>query len=84
MAQQGSYSSHSNTVNRGFSGAGKSKSASTVKLDFKAGDTVSHRVFGDGVVSRVTPMGNDMLLEIAFQKVGTKKLMAKMANLKKI
>ena len=84
-AQQGAYSSHSNnTVNRGFSGAGKSKSASTVKLDFKPGDTVSHRVFGDGVVSRATPMGNDMLLEIAFQKVGTKKLMAKMANLKKM
>lgn len=84
-AQQGSYSSYSNnTVNRGFSGAGKSKSASTVKLDFKPGDTVSHRVFGDGVVSRATPMGNDMLLEIAFQKVGTKKLMAKMANLKKM
>lgn len=70
-------------VNRGFSGASVKKPAVGLP-DIKAGDTVSHRVFGEGVVSKATPMGNDILLEIAFQKVGTKKLMAKMANLKKI
>ena len=35
------------------------------------------------MVVGVTPMGNDTLLEIAFDKVGTKKLMANFARLKK-
>lgn len=83
-AKNGSYAKQAPSFNRGFSGSGKSASAPSATLDFKPGDSVSHRVFGDGVVSRATPMGNDMLLEIAFQKVGTKKLMAKMANLKKL
>ncbi len=69
-------------IDRGFSGAPK-KTAS-VSLDYKVGDGVNHRVFGDGVITKVTPMGNDMLAEIAFQNVGTKKLMLKLANLKKL
>ncbi len=69
-------------IDRGFSGTPK-KTAS-VSLDYKVGDAVNHRVFGDGVITKVTPMGNDMLAEIAFQNVGTKKLMLKMANLKKL
>lgn len=60
------------------------KPASNAAFDYKAGDAVSHRVFGEGVITSTQPMGNDMLIEIAFTKVGTKKLMAKMANLKKI
>lgn len=60
------------------------KPASSANFNFKTGDAVSHRVFGEGVIISTQPMGNDMLIEIAFQKVGTKKLMAKMANLKKI
>ena len=70
-------------VNRGFSkSAGGAKSAALP--DFKPGDTVEHKAFGTGVISTIRPMGNDMLLEVVFQKVGTKKLMARMANLKKI
>ncbi len=48
------------------------------------GDSVSHGTFGTGVVLSAKPMGNDILLEIAFDKAGTKKLMAKFAKLKKI
>ncbi|MBO5359444.1 MAG: UvrD-helicase domain-containing protein [Clostridia bacterium] len=48
------------------------------------GDSVSHATFGTGVVLSAKPMGNDILLEIAFDKAGTKKLMAKFAKLKKI
>lgn len=71
-------------VNRGFSkSAGGAKSAAALP-DFKPGDTVEHKAFGTGVISTIRPMGNDMLLEVVFQKVGTKKLMARMANLKKI
>lgn len=52
--------------------------------DFSAGDRVSHRTFGEGLIVGATPVGNDILLEIAFDSVGTKKLMAKFAKIKKI
>lgn len=50
---------------------------------FAVGDTVVHRTFGTGVILSASAMGNDQLLEIAFDKVGTKKLMAKFARLKR-
>ncbi|MCY1714007.1 ATP-dependent helicase [Caproiciproducens galactitolivorans] len=50
---------------------------------FKAGDCVSHKTFGKGMVLSASPMGNDTLLEIAFDKVGTKKLMANFARLQR-
>ena len=52
-------------------------------LHFSVGDTAIHKTFGTGVVLKVTPMGNDTLLEIAFDRAGTKKLMANYANLSK-
>lgn len=51
---------------------------------YKAGDSVTHNTFGTGTVISASPMGNDTLLEIAFEKVGTKKLMANFARLKKL
>ena len=59
-------------------------SSSDTTLDYKPGDRVNHKKFGDGMVLTASKMGNDMLLEIAFDTVGTKKLMAKVAPLKKI
>ncbi len=56
----------------------------TESTNYKVGDTVSHRVFGNGTVLRATAMSGDTLLEIAFEKVGTKKLMANFAKLKKV
>ena len=50
---------------------------------FKTGDVVQHKTFGKGLVVSATPMGNDVLLEIAFEQ-GTKKLMANFARLTKI
>ena len=50
---------------------------------YSIGDTVKHRVFGTGVVLSVQPVANDTLLEIAFDKAGTKKLMANFAKLTK-
>lgn len=55
------------------------KSAGT----YAAGDTVSHKTFGTGLVLTATPMANDTLLEIAFDKVGTKKIFANFAKLEK-
>ncbi len=51
---------------------------------FTVGDKVSHFNFGEGVILSVKEMGADILYEIAFDKVGTKKLMATYAKLRKI
>ena len=51
---------------------------------FEVGDRVSHQAFGLGTVMGVKEMGADLLYEIAFDKVGTKKLMATYAKLRKI
>ncbi len=63
----------------------KSPSAATIKTSFtsyKAGMMVEHKTFGKGFITKVTPMGNDAMLEIAFDSVGTKKIMAGFAKLK--
>ena len=41
---------------------------------------VQHTAFGRGMVLSVVKMGGDALLEIAFDQIGTKKLMAKTAS----
>ncbi len=48
---------------------------------YKVGNTVFHKAFGKGLVLNATPMGNDTMLEIAFDKVGTKTLMANFAKM---
>ena len=52
-------------------------------VTYSTGDTVVHKVFGQGVILSSKPMGNDSMLEIAFEKAGTKKLMANYAKLEK-
>lgn len=56
-----------------------------VKNDTKynVGDTVAHKSFGTGVILSLQPMGNDVLMEVAFDKAGTKKMMANYARLEK-
>lgn len=61
------------------SGVGKTHSGDV----FAAGDRVRHLTFGAGTVLSVREMGADLLYEIAFDTVGTKKLMATYAKLKK-
>jgi len=53
------------------------------KETFREGDIVLHATFGRGEILSVRPMGADTLYEVAFDKVGTKKLMATYARLKK-
>ncbi len=48
---------------------------------YKVGMQVKHNTFGVGMILKTTPMGNDTLLEIAFDCVGTKKIMAGFAKL---
>jgi len=49
-------------------------------LQLAAGESVSHDAFGKGMVLSIRPMGNDALIEVAFDKVGTKKLMLRAAG----
>lgn len=55
------------------------KAAPPAGPDFRAGDPVVHKAFGKGLITKLTPMGGDALVEIAFDNVGTKKLMLKSA-----
>ena len=52
----------------------------TAYLELSKGDMVHHAGFGRGMVLSVMKMGGDALLEIAFDQIGTKKLMAKAAS----
>lgn len=45
-------------------------------VPFEIGDRVNHFTFGEGIVLNVIPMSSDFMYEIAFDRVGTKKLMA--------
>ena len=48
---------------------------------FVTGDRVRHKAFGPGTITKMTPMGGDYLIEVAFDKLGTKKLMLRAAAL---
>ena len=64
------------------SAAGASKAApkaAAPRMQIQAGETVEHDAFGRGLVLSIRAMGGDALVEVAFDSVGTKKLMLKMA-----
>ena len=58
----------------------KAAAAKAQYLELNKGDMVQHTAFGRGLVLSVMKMGGDALLEIAFDEIGTKKLMAKTAS----
>ena len=70
-------------MTKGFGSSVKS-SGSTDYSKFKAGDAVEHRTFGRGEILKATPCGNDCILEIQFESIGFKRLMAAFAKMKKI
>ena len=47
---------------------------------FQKGDMVQHKAFGRGMILSIQKMGGDALVEIAFDNVGTKRLMLKSAS----
>ncbi len=57
----------------------KPKTAKTAP-NFMKGEMVVHDTFGQGMILSVLPMGGDAMLEVAFDKVGTKRLMANTAS----
>ncbi|WP_294751933.1 UvrD-helicase domain-containing protein [uncultured Ruminococcus sp.] len=75
---------HSATLQQQLARSKKSTGAPKEAVEYTAGEKVSHSIFGEGVIVSVKPMANDFMLEIAFDKVGTKKIMANYAKLKKL
>ncbi len=75
--QRPSYQTKSRPVSAPVQTAQKSAPAPT----FKVGERVRHRAFGDGQITKMTPMGNDQLIEISFDGGVTKKLMLRAAAL---
>ena len=59
--------------------AAAAKKESAPLMEIKAGESVKHAAFGHGLVLSVRAMGGDALIEVAFDTVGTKKLMLKAA-----
>ena len=60
------------------------KKGSTSQADlskYKEGIRVYHKKFGEGLITKTEPEGEDLKLDISFDKVGNKRLMAKFANL---
>lgn len=51
---------------------------------YKVGDRVKHKVFGIGLVIKAEPMGKDTMMEISFDSVGTKTLMANFSKMEKL
>ena len=62
----------------------KPKSESINLSDYKSGVKVFHKKFGEGVISKVEEEGEDLKVDIDFDKVGHKRLMAKFAGLEVI
>ena len=50
--------------------------------DYKEGQKVEHKKFGVGTITKIEPEDDDLKVEIEFEKVGKKRLMAKFAGLK--
>ena len=95
MVKKGGYQQRGDTYNGGFdyqrptaqpvkkqtyTTYSAPKPQPAVCLDLNKGDMVEHTAFGKGLVLSVLKMSGDALLEIAFDQVGTKKLMAKAAS----
>ena len=60
----------------------KKSSGTNVDLSkYKSGIRIFHKKFGEGTISNVEPEGDDLKVDIDFDKVGHKRLMAKFANL---
>ncbi|MBQ3394554.1 MAG: UvrD-helicase domain-containing protein [Oscillospiraceae bacterium] len=77
------------SYNKGVSGFDalkprKEREATRPSVIYLLGDRVRHRTFGDGTVTKVTRVANDSMLEIRFDDVGMKRVMANFAPIKKI
>ncbi len=63
---------------------GVQKQVEKAAIDYHIGDIIQHKMFGKGKVVSMTKMSNDTLVEVSFDRVGTKKIMANFAKLTKL
>ncbi len=79
----GKKASFGKTAESFLSGLGKSSNiAQPVDLSkYTEGVKVFHKKFGEGIITKTEPEGEDLKVDIDFNKVGHKRLMAKFANL---
>ncbi|MCI7084559.1 UvrD-helicase domain-containing protein [bacterium] len=71
-------------VKSSFSANSFKPKPSSAKVSYSVGDMVLHKVFGKGMITKAEKMGNDTMLEIAFDKAGTKTLMANFCKMEKL
>lgn len=65
-----------------LNGLGKSQNTGNVDLSkYTIGVKVFHKKFGEGIITKTEPEGEDLKVDINFEKVGHKRLMAKFAKL---
>ena len=64
----------------GIAGLGMAGAKKSPPPLYRVGDRLHHKVFGDGEVTELHPMGGDMLLTIRFETKGEKRLMANTAS----
>ena len=61
------------------------KSTNNIDLSqYQVGVRVFHKKFGEGIINKTEPEGEDLKVDINFDKVGHKRLMAKFAKLEVI
>lgn len=75
---------HTDVITVGRTAPAEISAARSAAKSLKPGDRVSHITFGEGVILSAKPMGSDVLFEVMFDSVGTKKLMGTYAKLKKL
>ena len=61
--------------------ANKSAKKAVDLSQYNAGVKVFHKKFGEGVITKTEPEGDDLKVDIDFEKFGHKRLMAKFSNL---
>ena len=67
-----------------FALSGGPGAANKPLLDFGVGDRVDHMKFGEGIVTEINDGGRDWEVTVDFEEVGTKKMFASFAKLKKV
>ena len=90
MIDRKSYLENKSTISKPFSFNSaesflmkeKSSSQEADISKYEVGQKVEHKKFGQGVIVNIEPEDDDLKVEIKFEKVGMKRLMAKYAGLK--
>lgn len=62
----------------------KAEAAQIPSKPFAVGERITHPIFGDGTVLSVKPLSGDVLYEVMFDSVGTKKVMGNYAKMTRV